>query len=391
MTVSKQQITAVANALDSLTSSTRKLIQAELESLKINSISELRDKTIEILNKYTSSSAEIAKALGANFYDEITKGYTDKGDASTYEVDFSEANDTAVRAMVEKVRQGGSVSAFYDEIMTRVDYLCRRTMNETILEGIKSSGKKMFARVPNGRHTCAFCFMLASRGFVYWTRASAGEFNHYHSNCRCTIVPGDPDADPNTQVEGYKPSELYSRYESCVNAVDYDYDKFKELQESGKTKQTWEQWKQNKLIKEIRTRDTGWLWEGTAVEPTSEPGAKPEKKDRKFAKHLGKEYGIGCEYIKAINKDHIKTADVYINGKTVEFKIPEAWNEKTIKNQFKTAINKNTQRLYIDLRMIGVSVDVARRKVKELFDAGEFMEIRYVTLVDKERLLRMER
>lgn len=178
-------------------------------------------------------------------------------------MDFSEANDTAVRAMVEKVRQGGSVSAFYDEIMTRVDYLCRRTMNETILEGIKSSGKKMFARVPNGRHTCAFCFMLASRGFVYWTRASAGEFNHYHSNCRCTIVPGDPDADPNEQVEGYKPSELYSRYESCVNAVDYDYDKFKKLQDSGKTKQTWEQWKQNKLIKEIRTRDAGWLWEGT--------------------------------------------------------------------------------------------------------------------------------
>ena len=343
-----------------------------MESLKINSISELRDKTIEILNKYTSSSAEIAKALGANFYDEITKGYTDKGDTSTYEVDFSEANDTAVRAMVEKVRLGGSVSAFYDEIMTRVDYLCRRTMNETILEGIKSSGKKMFARVPNGRHTCAFCFMLASRGFKYWTRASAGEFNHYHTNCRCTIVPGDPDADPDTQVEGYKPSELSSRYESCANAVDYDYDKFKELRDSGKTKQTWKQWKLNKLIKEIRTRDAGWLWENKKLEYKILEGATPKEHEKDTAQNLCN-IGIQTAFRPTRDEEEIKTSDVFdiTNGKSKkwEFKSPTGGGKQTIYHQFEEGAGQS-QRIVIDLSRSSLDYEDSCIKAKKYLNWG---------------------
>lgn len=361
-----------------------------MESLKINSISELRDKTIEILNKYTSSSAEIAKALGANFYDEITKGYTDKGDTSTYEVDFSEANDTAVRAMVEKVRQGGSVSAFYGEIMTRVDYLCRRTMNETILEGIKSSGKKMFARVPNGRHTCAFCFMLASRGFKYWTRASAGEFNHYHTNCRCTIVPGDPDADPDTQVEGYKPSELSSRYESCANAVDYDYDKFKELRDSGKTKQTWKQWKLNKLIKEIRTRDTDWLWTGKSPEI----GYNPSKELLKVKKHeiitaerLAK-HGFKCIFRKDVLENidgtgrNIGIADLEngIELKTVYGKFEKSTIDTMIKNtnkkrKIRAVVIDNTDQLITDLECEYRILEARNCKVPVYMLSGDIFKL----------------
>ena len=50
--------------------------------------------------------------------------------------------------------------------------------------------------------------MLASRGFVYRSAASAGELNHYHAHCRCRIVPGFNDA----SVEGYDPQEWYRRY-----------------------------------------------------------------------------------------------------------------------------------------------------------------------------------
>ena len=68
-----------------------------------------------------------------------------------------------------------------------------------------------FARVPAGTETCTFCLMLASRGAVYHTRKTAGEFKHFHRNCDCKVVPsfeGDPDAE---LVQGVKPRELYER------------------------------------------------------------------------------------------------------------------------------------------------------------------------------------
>lgn len=51
-----------------------------------------------------------------------------------------------------------------------------------------------FARVPQGK-TCGFCLMLASRGAVYWSRESAGEFDKYHDGCDCAVisVPRDDD------------------------------------------------------------------------------------------------------------------------------------------------------------------------------------------------------
>ncbi|MEE8739037.1 MAG: hypothetical protein SOI66_09060 [Bifidobacterium sp.] len=46
-----------------------------------------------------------------------------------------------------------------------------------------------WARVPRGAVTCAFCLMLASRGFVYLSDESAGLHNAFHTHCDCDIVP----------------------------------------------------------------------------------------------------------------------------------------------------------------------------------------------------------
>ncbi|MGH3760260.1 hypothetical protein [Actinophytocola sp.] len=46
-----------------------------------------------------------------------------------------------------------------------------------------------WARVPTGRETCAFCWMLASRGPVYRTAASAGEMTAWHDRCDCHVTP----------------------------------------------------------------------------------------------------------------------------------------------------------------------------------------------------------
>lgn len=89
-----------------------------------------------------------------------------------------------------------------------------RSLNETIIANVGRDRDKgaAFARVPAGTETCTFCLMLASRGAVYHTRKTAGEFKHFHRNCDCKVVPsfeGDPDAE---LVQGVKPRELYGKW-----------------------------------------------------------------------------------------------------------------------------------------------------------------------------------
>lgn len=65
-----------------------------------------------------------------------------------------------------------------------------------------------FARVPVGK-TCAFCTMLASRGWVYHSKDLAGGAGHeFHDLCNCRIVPDWE----HKGLPGYRPDDMYSAY-----------------------------------------------------------------------------------------------------------------------------------------------------------------------------------
>lgn len=78
----------------------------------------------------------------------------------------------------------------------------------------RSSG---WARVPSGTSTCAFCAMLASRGFTYTTefeaqhRGRGATQNKFHDHCRCQVVPAWKGR--RAAVDGYDPAELKRRYD----------------------------------------------------------------------------------------------------------------------------------------------------------------------------------
>ena len=80
--------------------------------------------------------------------------------------------------------------------------------------------KPRYARVPRGVKTCAFCSMLASRGWVYMSEKSAGitgSGNEFHHDCDCEIVPSWDSS--NTHISGYDPDAMFDRYQQAREAV----------------------------------------------------------------------------------------------------------------------------------------------------------------------------
>lgn len=72
-----------------------------------------------------------------------------------------------------------------------------------------------FARVPVGK-TCAFCTLLASRGWVYHSKDLAGGAGHeYHDSCDCRIVPDWE----HKALPGYHPDDMYAAYLSARRAA----------------------------------------------------------------------------------------------------------------------------------------------------------------------------
>ncbi|WP_246815485.1 VG15 protein [Alloscardovia sp. HMSC034E08] len=74
-----------------------------------------------------------------------------------------------------------------------------------------------WARVPTGFETCAFCAMLAGRGFEYRSAESAGLENSYHSRCDCQIVPEwNGHSMP---VQDYHPEQYAKMWDKAVKAT----------------------------------------------------------------------------------------------------------------------------------------------------------------------------
>lgn len=88
----------------------------------------------------------------------------------------------------------------------------RNHARHTVMRNTAARGGR-YARVPTGDTTCAFCLMLASRGFVYHSAETAGEFDQWHPHCDCVVVP-DWDVG-NAAIEGYAPDEYYSMYQAA--------------------------------------------------------------------------------------------------------------------------------------------------------------------------------
>lgn len=156
---------------------------------------------------------------------------------------------------------GGDFGRFADALSTKAHGAVGRAANGTTIRNAERDYRKgvRYARVPTGKETCGFCLMLASRGFDYKSRQSAGytglAFNRFHDRCDCRVVAGDS----TTVVEGYDPDWLYDAYLDARETVNPEGIRasMPGAEASDVNKRITDS-----ICNELNMRSRGWSWEG---------------------------------------------------------------------------------------------------------------------------------
>ena len=183
-------------------------------SHKDATVAEKREAAKLIMEGFVQAYDDKAAVFASQWYDyRAERGGARLKQAVTMTVYEPGSVDDVARYQARKLAKEGD-AAFARACGEFASNDAFRSLNETIIANVGRDRDRgaMFARVPTGTETCTFCLMLASRGAVYHTRKTAGEWRRFHRGCDCKVVPSFED-DPEAElVQGVKPRELYERY-----------------------------------------------------------------------------------------------------------------------------------------------------------------------------------
>jgi hypothetical protein len=213
-----QEFTAQVNVLDA---AAKELLAQRLAAVDFASETALAD-CVAAMKDVCGAATQNASVLASTFYDRVRALYADDGFTALAESHLSAgALEGTVRKEVAKGADG------IEGRMRRVlgAEIVREKHATIYANGRRDPLKPAYARVPVpsgsiygwkkgethnaylAEHgTCAFCEMLASRGFAYRSEGTADA--HVHDGCNCVVMPGFDGV--KTKVGGYDP-EVYMR------------------------------------------------------------------------------------------------------------------------------------------------------------------------------------
>ncbi|MDD7583844.1 MAG: hypothetical protein PUJ78_03265 [Coriobacteriaceae bacterium] len=263
----------------------------------------------------------------------------------------------------------GNADGFVNAAASVMASCVRRSLNDTIMANAKRDREAgvRFARVPTGRETCAFCFMLATRGAVYHTRASAGEMGQCHSRCDCKIVPGfDGDHKFDELVEGWRPREALAR--------------LSEIERETGCKVDGKDWKANETVTEsMLLRDEDWLYYGKTPKIEYADDSVRAKKSRNRTER--EQHALECRTAEKLNRLGFRT--VFQNDEIVDdtgkvIGLPDLENGIEIKTVYTAAsensINRHVSRGSHKRGVSAIVIDVSENSNLADAEAREFVE-----------------
>lgn len=267
---------------------------------------EQRDEFRKLVTDTMVESWEIygdaSSSLGSLFFEETLGDEMPDKAMMLDHVSRARAESSARYWMGNLFGEDADADRFVDGCASFVERNVSHAADMAVMDGalaLGEEGKRIkFGRVPVGP-TCGFCIMLASRGFVYANKRSAGDeggaFNRFHDKCNCRVVAGYE----GLEVEGYDYKGMYDRYKACRNAIGgYDQlwddwcalsqeekDKYGRSERVGGDDPEIDAWTRAKIgnqanavndymmkriVQEMNERDREWLYSGKTPSPTFE-------------------------------------------------------------------------------------------------------------------------
>lgn len=206
----RAQVEQFRTALGQISGAAKRDLDRLLLALNPDNPDEALAALLEYMPALADTYGEAAAALAAEWFDELADA---EGPARFRAV----PSPTVAREVIEaKVRYaaGGLFGANLNMaglLAIALDKYVKQPARDTVTRNASRANAR-WARVPTGASTCAFCLMLASRGFDFHEH-DAGTF---HGDCDCQVVPSWAD-DPG--LEGYDPDALYDVYEAARRAA----------------------------------------------------------------------------------------------------------------------------------------------------------------------------
>ena len=215
MRVPRRYVDAFTESVNFLSADMRKRLGDALELVDMSDIAAARDAVIGIMTTFCGAYTDMAAVLGAEFYDGLREMALGSALGAVAESGWEpEAEDKAVRALIQGVVDGGTKEEFVDSLLDRADSEVRRSANESVARNARRDKAKVgYARVPSGIETCKWCIMIASKGPSFRSMEIA---SHSHANCDCRVVPDFGDG-----IQGYDPDYYYDVYKHPENHPEY--------------------------------------------------------------------------------------------------------------------------------------------------------------------------
>lgn len=202
-------------------------LDALMRMLDLSSPDAARDALLDVMPDLAREYGDLASLAAAEWYEEI------RANASVTSPHTTALSRGVSASQVQQSVRYAAGHLFGDDPMEIVGLLggmlqrwitygSRDTVRRNVEQDVDHP---RYARVPTGPKTCAFCAMLASRGFVYHNETKAGMRglgNEFHDDCDCQVVV-EFDADQK-HIEGYDPDAMYSRYLAARDRVGDHFD-----------------------------------------------------------------------------------------------------------------------------------------------------------------------
>lgn len=207
--LNKAQDKAVALAVADLDAVLKRLDGAAPE--------QIRDVLLEVMPALVAKWGEVAAAAAADWYNTLR---SQEPDLPPFTANLAAGLDgEAARATTRRL--AGSLwtdtpDVLGDALTGNIGMWLKNRARMTVADAVDSDpAKPGWARVPRGAKTCAYCTMLASRGFVYSQKATAAASGHRH--CDCQIVPNFGKHPP--KIKDYDPDRYKAGYEIARQSV----------------------------------------------------------------------------------------------------------------------------------------------------------------------------